>query len=140
MRNEKFPDGVVVDCPYLWGWQHDQGQIDGDKQRPACLAIVIRDARQGINHLVILAISSTEPKHGQLALEIPGPELRRVGLSLLKQGWITISEYNCDILERSFYFEPGQKPRGQFTKAFTTRIALAIRPMFVAKAGKIDRT
>lgn len=139
MANKRFDDGAIVDYPYLWGWQSDQGQVDGDKSRPACLAAVIFDARQDIHHLVILAISGTAPKGAQSAIEIPSLELRRAGIDTLKQGWVTTSEYNYDVLERSYYFEPGQRPRGHFTKAFMRRIVEALRPMIAAKTGRIDR-
>jgi hypothetical protein len=140
MRNDRFHNGAVMAYPYLWAWQQDQGQIDGDKNRPICLAAVIYDAKQDINHVVILAISGTAPKGGQSAIEIPALELRRAGLSVLKRGWITVSEYNYDILERSFYFEPGQEPRGNLSKPFMARVAKALRPLFTHRVGKVDRT
>jgi hypothetical protein len=139
-RSERFFDGAIVEYPYLWGWQRDQNQLEGDKSRPACLAAVIYDARQDIHHLVILAISATPPKSGQRAIEIPELELRRAGLDAFKRGWIAVSEYNYDVLERSYYFEPGRQPRGSFTKVFTRRVADALRPLLVARAGRIDRS
>ncbi|MBI1867352.1 MAG: hypothetical protein HYS06_03520 [Methylocystis sp.] len=140
MKNDRFGDGMVIDYPYLWAWQADRGQVEGDKFRPACLAAVIHDPSQDLNHLVILAISASAPKGDQLAIEIPALELRRAGLGDHVRGWITVSEYNYDVLERSFYFEPGQAPRGQFTKKFMGRIARALRPLFSIKSGMIDRT
>ena len=57
-----------------------------------------------------------------------------------KRGWITVSEYNYDIAERSFYFEPNQKPRGRFGPSFLEEIRQALRPLLAARAGRIDRT
>ena len=87
-----FPAGAVITYPYLWRWQSEEGRLDAPKDRPTCLAITIPDPRQGLTHLVLLAISGTAPSEGQTALEIPVLELRRAGLSTLKRGWITSGE------------------------------------------------
>jgi hypothetical protein len=99
--------GFIVSYRYLWRWQQEKGAEHGEKSRPVCLALVLPDARQNLTHLMLLPISSTSPFAGQAAIEIPPLELRRAGLSSFKQGWITVSEYNYDIAERSFYFERG---------------------------------
>jgi hypothetical protein len=41
-----------------------------------------------------------------VAPEIPLLEIRQAGLSMFKRGRITVSEYNYDIAERSYYFDP----------------------------------
>lgn len=98
------------------------------------------DPTQAQTHLVLLAISGTEPNSEQTALEIPALELRRAGLPTLKRGWITVSEYNDDVAERSFHLDPNQVPRGAFSPGFMNRIRAAIRRLFVAAQGRIDRT
>jgi hypothetical protein len=137
---DRFPSGSIVSYPYLWRWQHDEGRENAEKDRPVCLAITIRDPEREITHLVILPISGTPPYQGQAALEIPPLEIRRAGLSMFKRGWITVSEYNYDIAERSYYFEPNQKPRGMFGPSFMEEIRRAIRPMLAARQSRIDRT
>jgi hypothetical protein len=59
---------------------------------------------------------------------------------VFKRGWITASEYNYDIAERSFHFEPTQTPRGRFGPRFLEDIREALRPVLAAHAGRIDRT
>ncbi|WP_210161475.1 hypothetical protein [Rhizobium leguminosarum] len=98
------------------------------------------DPRQNMTHLVILPISGTPPRSDQIALEIPDLELRRAGLSVFKRGWVTVSEYNYDIAERSWYFDAGQTPRGWFGPRFLEDIRQALRPILAAHAGRIDRT
>ena len=100
---DRFESGTVIDYPYLWRWQKEEGREHGEKDRPACLALVVPDRDHAITHLMILAISSTSPNDDQFALEIPPLELRRAGLSAFMRGWISVGEYNYDMLERSFF-------------------------------------
>lgn len=58
---------------------------------------------------------------------------------MFKSGWLTISEYNYDIAEKSFYFDPNQEPRGVFSAHFMNQIRQAIRPLLQAKQGRVDR-
>jgi hypothetical protein len=135
-----FKSGSIVSYPYLWRWQQEKGAEHGEKSRPVCLALVLPDARQNLTHLMLLPISSTSPFAGQDAIEIPSLELRRAGLSAFKRGWITVSEYNYDVAERSFHFEPGQPPLGQFSPQFLEAIRQKLRLLLERKEGRIDRT
>lgn len=85
MTNQ-FDDGQIVSYEYLWNWQAKLGRTNGEKSRPVCLALLIKDARQKLTHLVILPISGTPPRADQEALPIPLMELRRAGLSEFKDG------------------------------------------------------
>lgn len=138
--SDQFTNGSVIDYPYLWRWQQDAGREHGGKDRPVCLALSAPDLRQQITHLVILAISATPPREGQTALEIPPLELRRAGLSVLKQGWITVGEYNYDTIERSFYLDSRQAQRGSFGPSFLEEVRQALRPLLASQKGRIDRT
>jgi len=137
---KRFDDGEIVEYEYLWEWQAQKGRTNAEKGRPVCLAMVIKDSKQGITHLIILPISSTQPRPDQDALAIPALELRRAGLADFKAGWITASEYNYDVLERSFYFDPNQKPRGRFSGPFMDQILIRFRRYLREKRGRIDRT
>ncbi|HEY5818866.1 MAG TPA: hypothetical protein VIU14_10785 [Mesorhizobium sp.] len=137
---ERYPSGSIVNYPYLWRWQRDEGRENAEKDRPVCLAISLWDREQGVTHLVILAISGTPPSADQTALEIPSLEIRRAGLSMFKRGWITVSEYNYNVAERSYHFESKRNPRGLFSPQFMHQIRQAIRPMLAGGASRIDRT
>jgi len=137
---DRFPNGSIVTYPYLWRWQENEGREHSEKDRPVCVAITMADARQNITHPVILPISGTPPFRGQATLEIPPLEIRRAGLSMFKRGWITVGEYNYDIAERSYFFEPNQIPRGQFSPSFLEEIRQALRPLLIARQGRVDRT
>lgn len=136
---ERFGKGDIVQYPYLWRWQDDLGREHGEKDRPACLILTMRDEK-GLTHLLLLAISSKPPHEDQAAIEIPALELRRAKLSAYRRGWITVSECNYDILERSFHFDTRQTPQGRFSGKFLEEIRKAFAPFLAAGAAKIDRT
>jgi hypothetical protein len=62
------------------------------------------------------------------------------GLRDHKRGWIALDEYNYDIVERSFHFDPAQKSRGRLGEKFMREVRSAVRTMFEQKTGRIDRT
>lgn len=130
-------NGAVIAYPYLWRWQHDKGETEGRKERPVCLMLAIPKGKE--THLVLLAISGTPPLSDQTTLSIPPLERRRAGLRDWKEAWITVSEYNHDIAERSFYFEPHSEVLGQFSKAFLGKIAAAARPFIMQQSARISR-
>jgi hypothetical protein len=50
-----------------------------------------------------------------------------------------MDEYNYDIAERSWYFEP-QKSLGRFSGTFVRTIAQALRSTLINTAARVDRT
>lgn len=129
--------GSIISYPYLWAWQRDRGETEGRKERPVCMLLTIPGRHE--TNLVLLAISGSPPRSDQTAIEIPPLEVRRAGLREWKQAWITVSEFNHDIAERSFYYDPNTEIRGSFSKGFLAKIALAIRPFIVSQAAKVSR-
>jgi hypothetical protein len=130
--------GQVVLYPYLWQSQRDDGETEGRKKRPACLVLRMHDKKQALHHLVILAISSKPPGAGQKAIEIPDTERKRAGLSRYPRAWIVVSEYNYDIEELSYYYEPGE-PLGAFSAPFLRQIAMAVQSALKTAGARIDR-
>ncbi len=129
---------VLPSYPYLWGWQRDQGEDAGRKDRPVCVAIASRDGN-GLTHLALLPISGTPPMAGQTAIEVPPLEIRRIGLREHKQAWITVSEYNYDILERSFVLEPPRRPLKKLSPQFLKIVLQAVRKSLASSTARIDR-
>ncbi|RUU94656.1 MULTISPECIES: hypothetical protein [unclassified Mesorhizobium] len=136
---DRFGKGDIVGYPYLWRWQDEQGREHGEKDRPVCLILSMRDDKDN-THVLLLPISSTPPYEGQTALEIPALELQRAKLSTFKRGWITVSECNYDILERSYHFDTRQKPRGKFSGIFLEEVRKAFAPFLAAGSARVDRT
>ncbi len=100
---------------------------------------MFRNETQNLTHLVLLAISGTPPRQDQTAIEIPQLELRRAGLTEAKRGWITVSEYNYDILERSWDFPVHTPPRGRFSRPFLRQVQAAVLETIRRKSGRVDR-
>lgn len=139
MMTSLFDEGQIVRYEYLWNWQAKAGRTNGEKPRPCCLALSMKNPRQNLTHMILLPISGTPPRPEQEAIVIPTLELKRAGLSTFKEGWITVSEYNYDILERSFVFDPNQTPMGKFSNSFTRQILQRLRPYIAASLGRVDR-
>ena len=130
--------GAVVNYPYLWRWQQERGETEGRKERPVCVVLAVR--AEGLTHLALLAISSRSPDADQVAIEVPEMECKRAGLSELKRAWITVSEYNYDIAERSFYLDPNAPILGRFSRSFMMQLARAAAPLFGRAKARVDRT
>ncbi|MFQ5565004.1 MAG: hypothetical protein ACE5EU_01430 [Paracoccaceae bacterium] len=113
--------GDVFEYPYLWNWQAKKGETEGRKERPVCLLIALPVLTGTM--MVILPITATEPESKDDAVEMPAIEARRAGLAGWKRGWVIVSEANFDSLENSWYFNPGQPPRGRFSPAFLSKIS-----------------
>jgi len=117
--------GQIIAYPYLWAWQEERGETEGRKVRPTCVVVAVKGANDGLTHLALLAITTQPPQYGRLSLDIPDIERRRAGLGDLKRCWIVVDEYNYDVVERSWYIEPGSHVLGRFSKVFVMKIATA---------------
>lgn len=138
---KRFSRGDIVSYPYLWRWQNeeDPDREHGEKDRPTCLILTVVDAN-GLTHMLLLPISSKPPFEGQTGIEIPPLELRRANLGKYGRGWITVSEYNYDILEKSYYFQPGQSPIGRFSDPFMETLRQKFAPFLKGGSARVNRT
>lgn len=134
------PPGSVVQYPYLWARQRDAGETEGRKTRPVCLVLRIKDPERDFHHLFLLPITSKQPQSDEAALEIPDTERRRAGLMRYARAWIIVGEYNYDIAERSYYYEPGVPVLGTFSAPFLREIAAAVRSGLSKTGARVDRT
>jgi len=130
-------NGSIIRYPYLWTWQRDKGETEGRKARPVCLVLAIPKGNQ--TNLILLAISGTPPRSDQTALEIPQLECRRAGIREWKDAWITVSEFNHDIAEQSFYYDPNAEILGSLSKGFLAKIAAAFKPFLTQPSARVSR-
>ena len=72
------------------------------KTRPVCLVLRMRDPREEIHHLMLVAITSREPTEDRVAIEVPDTERQRAKLTRYPRAWIIVDEYNYDIEESSW--------------------------------------
>jgi len=130
-----FPTaGQVFDYHFLWKWQADQGETEGRKKRPSCVAIVVVNAA-GQHVMFIAPITSKAPVQGRSALQIPETEARRARLDANLPLWVMVDELNAEIHEASYTLED-RTPRGSFSPAFTDAIVRGVQQVRVA--GKLN--
>jgi hypothetical protein len=132
--------GSIIQYPYLWVRQRDAGETEGRKIRPVCLLLRIKDAERDLHHLFLLPITSKQPHADETAVEIPDTERRRAGLVRYARAWVIVGEYNYDIAERSYYYEPNAPVLGTFSAPFLREIAKIARSTLSRKGGRVDRT
>jgi hypothetical protein len=128
--------GSVIDYPYLWVREHEAGETEGRKSRPVCLVLTVLTL-EGEHLVVLLPITSQSPTVAGASVEVPELERRRAGLSD-RPAWVITSEFNTDILERSWYYEPGSR-RGAFSGPFVKRLLEAVRPAIAKRSARVDR-
>jgi hypothetical protein len=51
-----------------------------------------------------------------------------------------VSEFNHDIAEVSFYYDPNAELLGSFSKGFLAKIAAAFKPFLAMPAARVGRT
>lgn len=107
--------GQVIRYNYLWARQADAGEEAGRKGRPVAV-----QALTGAGGVALLfPITSHAPGTGDVALEIPETEARRVGLR--NPAWVIVNQWNEDRLDLSDAIED-PRPLGVFSRTFTQRI------------------
>ena len=129
---------IVENYLYLWRRQALAGETEGRKFRPVCLALAVVDAKK-LTHLALLPISGQQPAVSQRALELPPLEIRRIGFATGKPLWLYVSEYNYDILEKSFYIEPEPGPRPRLSANFMKKVLLEFRATLLEPEARVDR-
>jgi hypothetical protein len=110
---------------YLWHWQAMRGESEGRKTRPVTFVTTIQtpDRRR---HLFILPLTTKAPGPDRLAIPIPPLERRRASLTQ-SPVWLLVDEYNHDMLDGSYYFDP-------------TAYIGAVSPMFHAEVLQAFKT
>ena len=68
--SREFRPGQVIAYPYLWAWQHERGETEGRKSRPACVVVALRGAKDDLTHLALLAITTQPPPAERVAVEV----------------------------------------------------------------------
>jgi hypothetical protein len=85
--------GSVIHYAYLWSAEHDRGQLEGNKDRPAVVIAVAVVAEDGDTTVMTLAISHTSPATPADAVELPAAVKRQLGLDEVPS-WIVTTEAN----------------------------------------------
>lgn len=136
MSFDAIQTGSIIDYPYLWRRESEDGETEGRKSRRTVIGLRI-SSRTGSDELILLPITSKRPYADQLAFEIPDVEKRRAGLEIHLRLWIILDEYNYDLVGKSFYLTP-DAPLGRMTgKFFVTVMEAFFKNIRMAK--RVDR-
>lgn len=138
--NLNLPEaGSVFHYPYLWSHEKATG-VENPKDRTVCLVLRRKD-EFGNDHLIILPISDHRPESPNDAVFVPDIEKRRAGLDVGRAAYVHVNDYNIDILQKSWNYDPKAKRLGRFGKAFTRKIAATLANAIKAgQSARIDRT
>lgn len=123
--------GEVFRYSFLWKRERMQGETEGRKVRPTCVAVTMQ-LKAGETQLFIVPITTRPPAPDRLALSVPPLEAKRAGLDAAKPCWIMLDELNFDIFERSYDFED-RTPLGAFGRSFTAQVKRLV--LAAAKSG-----
>jgi hypothetical protein len=85
--------GLVISYAYLWRDEHNAGQAEGRKDRPAVIVLVVERARDEGAMVTVLPITHSPPLAANGAVEIPLAVKRHLGLDDAPS-WIIVSEGN----------------------------------------------
>ncbi|MGH8219721.1 MAG: hypothetical protein ACREUT_14340 [Steroidobacteraceae bacterium] len=84
--------GLVIRYAYLWKREHDEGRVDGSKDRPCAIVLSILDEDEE-REILVLPITHSPPEHPDDAIEIPAATKDRLGLDS-ERSWIVLTEAN----------------------------------------------
>lgn len=85
--------GLVISYSYLWRTEAGAGLLEGRKNRPCAIVLVIEKSR-GTGQLVTVApITHSQPKDPTVALEIPSAVKTHLRLDG-ERSWVILDEFN----------------------------------------------
>jgi len=119
--------GAVLQYPYLWHWQNAQGETEGRKDRPVVVAVLFV-GRDGADYVLLLPLTTQEPRAGREAMEVPATEKPRGALEQNRRQWLLLDEYNLDPVSGSYYLRQSAVT-GQFSKAFMRTVLHRFRSL-----------
>jgi mRNA-degrading endonuclease toxin of MazEF toxin-antitoxin module len=83
----------MIRYAYLWRHQKLREQEEGTKDRPCLIVMAVR--REGSTTMVTVApITRRPPTFDKLAIEVPQPVKRRLGLDEKIRSWIVTNDLN----------------------------------------------
>lgn len=126
--------GLVISYAYLWHYEHQAGQDEGRKDRPAVIVLTAERHEDDETFVIVLPITHSAPATAGEAVEIPPAIKRHLGLDDTPS-WIVVTEGNefvwpgYDLRQRpdSDRYDYGFLPPRFFNQ---------VRDAFVALAGR----
>lgn len=85
-------NGLVISYSYLWRNEYEASKIEGIKNRPCAIILVIKN-QEGSKKVTVAPITHTPPADPNLAIEIPAKIKMHLGLDS-EQSWIILDDFN----------------------------------------------
>jgi len=84
--------GLVISYSYLWRNEHEAGKIEGLKNRP-CGIILVVDNSDGSKKVTVAPLTHSKPKNLNVAIEIPAKVKQHLWLDG-ERSWIILDDFN----------------------------------------------
>ncbi|MEQ1530359.1 MAG: growth inhibitor PemK [Methylococcales bacterium] len=84
--------GLVISYSYLWSHEYKAGKIEGLKNRPCAIILVVKRDND-CKTVTVAPITHTAPANPAVAIEIPLKVKNHLGLDA-EQSWIILDDFN----------------------------------------------
>lgn len=85
-------NGLVISYSYLWQNEYKAGKLEGFKNRP-CAMILVVEKNEGEQIVTVAPITHTPPQNPNAAIEIPHKVKQHLGLDG-ERSWIILDDFN----------------------------------------------
>ena len=92
MPYPKPENGLVISYSYLWKNEYKAGQLEGLKNRP-CAIILVIEKNEAEQIVTVAPITHTPPQNLHAAIEIPSKVKQHLGLDG-ERSWIILDDFN----------------------------------------------
>lgn len=90
-----FPDpeaGLVISYSYLWSNEYRRGKLEGLKNRPCAIILVVQN-QEGGQKVTVAPITHTPPANPDAAIEIPAKVKSHLALDS-ERSWVILDDFN----------------------------------------------
>jgi hypothetical protein len=84
--------GLVISYSYLWRNEYEANKVEGLKNRPCAIILVVRNGDGG-KKVTVAPITHTKPVDPGVAMEIPAKVKTHLGLDN-ESSWIILDDFN----------------------------------------------
>lgn len=85
-------NGLVISYSYLWRNQYEAEKVEGLKNRPCAIILVVKN-EEGYKRVTVAPITHTSPTDPEVAIEIPAKVKAHLGLDE-ERSWIILDDFN----------------------------------------------
>lgn len=85
--------GLVISYAYLWSEEAEAGQVEGRKDRPCAIVLVVERTEGAAPMVAVVPITHSPHQNPAASIEIPISVKRHLGLDDLRS-WIVVDEFN----------------------------------------------